>query len=66
MPLVLRTFMSNHFVTLNQNNNGINMKHIVTVYITSKCELPTEPQFVSLKSHLAAKYDFHDVFHLQQ
>ena len=42
------------------------MEDTVTVYITRKCELPIEPQFVSLKSHLALKYDFHDAFHLQQ
>ena len=51
---------------LNQNSNSINMEHTVTVYITRKYELPIEPQFVSLKSHLALKYDFHDAFHLQQ
>ena len=50
----------------NQNNNGINIKHTVTLYIIRKCELPIEPQFVSLKSHLALKYDFHEAFHLQQ
>ena len=50
----------------NQNNNSMNIKHTVTIYITRKCELPIEHQFVSLKSHLALKYDFHDAFHLQQ